>query len=180
MRLFYGIPLSPTVRAHFSELRKTLLLQHIPDLQRLENLHITLAFLGEVAAGTIRELGKIGAELAKKHPPLALRLGSMGTFGRGYRRILWQGVEESHFLSALVEDLWNKLQDLGFAKEERPYRPHITLSRKAVGIPDLEKTRGFPQLEVPEFCLYHSHRVQGKLTYTPINRFQLSKISKIY
>ena len=104
-----------------------------------EDIHLTLVFLGpatleqrqcvEAAAGRVRGL------------PFELILDRLGSFPRA--RVLWCGTEFAPpALSDLVLALRAELAGCGFALDNRPYRPHATLARKA---PTLEART----LEIP-------------------------------
>lgn len=91
------------------------------------NLHVTLAFLGP--------LTEVYLARARQIPPLAspafeLILDRLG-FWPG-SRALW--IAPSRVPSAVVAleaALWDRLVAAGFERERRPYRPHVTVARKA-------------------------------------------------
>ncbi|MFE4450157.1 RNA 2',3'-cyclic phosphodiesterase [Streptomyces sp. NPDC056796] len=94
---------------------------------RVEDWHITLAFLGELPTGTVPLLRPPLAALAavRRSPRLALR-GS-GTFDD---RVLWSGVDgDLDALHALAADVRATVRGCGVTFEERPLRPHLTLAR---------------------------------------------------
>jgi 2'-5' RNA ligase len=92
-----------------------------------DRLHLTVAFMGELTAA--------GVEAARGVPPIAvgpfeLALDAVGTWPES--RILWlapNGPPEALF--ELEARLWNALAARGFRGEERVYRPHVTLARRA-------------------------------------------------
>ncbi|MCX5192467.1 RNA 2',3'-cyclic phosphodiesterase [Streptomyces sp. NBC_00249] len=98
---------------------------------RIEDWHITLAFLGEVPAAAAALLGPPLAELAAAHPPLRLALRGGGHFDE---RVLWSGIDGDldglHVLAAEVRAL---VKECGIAFEGRPLRPHLTLARARRG-----------------------------------------------
>jgi 2'-5' RNA ligase len=93
------------------------------------NLHMTLAFLGDVAATRIGTLGEIGGAAASEAPPFALALDRVGTFrGAG---IAWAGTSMPPAgLLHLVRRLGEALSASGFAIEQRAFHPHVTLARR--------------------------------------------------
>ncbi|MFD9004221.1 RNA 2',3'-cyclic phosphodiesterase [Streptomyces sp. NPDC059582] len=98
---------------------------------RIEDWHITLAFLGELPAETASLLRAPLADLAAHHPALRLALRGSGIFDD---RVLWSGVDgdldELHMLAA---DVRTTVKSCGIAFEDRPLRPHLTLARARRG-----------------------------------------------
>jgi 2'-5' RNA ligase len=91
------------------------------------NLHLTVAFLGE--------LTDAGLERARAAPPISvgafdLALDTLGLWPD--TRLLWlasHAVPEP--LDRLEELLWDALEARGFEREQRTFRPHMTLARRA-------------------------------------------------
>ncbi|WP_328761529.1 MULTISPECIES: RNA 2',3'-cyclic phosphodiesterase [unclassified Streptomyces] len=94
---------------------------------RIEDWHITLAFLGELPVEAVPLLQPPLAALAATHQPLELALRSSGHFDH---RVLWSGiageVEGLHLLTSRVR---TAVKDCGIPFEGRPLRPHLTLAR---------------------------------------------------
>jgi 2'-5' RNA ligase len=92
-----------------------------------ERLHLTLAFLGELGADELA--------LARAVPPIAvgpfeLTLDAVGVWPES--RVLWLApLAPPQALADLEARLWDGLVDAGFAHEDRLYRPHVTLARRA-------------------------------------------------
>jgi RNA 2',3'-cyclic 3'-phosphodiesterase len=97
----------------------------------LENVHLTLLFLGETAEGDVPALAAGLREAFARCPPLELRLVAGGTFPPGRpARVAWVGVEAPEELMTLQADITRAaVEALGFEPEERPYRAHVTLAR---------------------------------------------------
>ena len=92
-----------------------------------EKIHLTLAFLGEVAED--RVAGVRSAAAAMRWRPFDLVFDTVGWF-RG-ARVGWTGCSAvAPELSRLQSALTESLRDLGFVLDERPYTPHVTLVRK--------------------------------------------------
>lgn len=95
-------------------------------------LHITLAFLGDTAPERVADLQGLAAGIAVT--PFILRLTQAGVWPRS--GIGWLAPSECPPpLLALVQQLNAALGQAGFPVERRPYRPHITVLRKAVRAP---------------------------------------------
>ncbi|MGW0392927.1 RNA 2',3'-cyclic phosphodiesterase [Streptomyces sp. NPDC003042] len=94
---------------------------------RIEDWHITLAFLGELPVTAVPLLRPPLADLAAQHRPVQLALHGGGHFGE---RVLWSGIggdlEGLHVLAAEVRAV---VKNCGVVFEDRPLHPHLTLAR---------------------------------------------------
>ncbi len=99
---------------------------------RPESWHLTLAFLGEVAAADLEPLAERLARAASHHRPMSLRFGSAGRFGD---RVLYTQVDGDRVeLTQLAGSVSAAARRTGLDVDERPYRPHLTLARSAGGV----------------------------------------------
>ena len=95
------------------------------------NLHLTLAFLGELdEAGTRAAMGALEAACAGTGP-VGLAAEGLGTFGRGRSTTLWLGIRPTDELALLAKRVREELAAHGLAYDEKPFRPHVTLARRA-------------------------------------------------
>ncbi|MEV7598922.1 RNA 2',3'-cyclic phosphodiesterase [Kitasatospora sp. NPDC089797] len=100
---------------------------------RIEDWHITLAFLGELPTTTVPLLQSELPALAASHP--APRLGLRGG-GHFDDRLLWSGVDgDLTGLHRLADDVRDLVRSHGIAFTDRPLRPHLTLARARRGDP---------------------------------------------
>lgn len=97
----------------------------------LDNVHLTLLFLGETAEVDVPALAAGLREAFSRCPPLEMRLVGGGTFPPGRpARVAWVGVEAPDELMTLQANVTRAaVEALGFEPEERPYHPHVTLAR---------------------------------------------------
>ncbi len=108
-----------------------------------EDIHLTLVFLGP-ASPEQRQCAEIAAGRVRGCP-FELTLDRVGSFPRA--RVLWCGADAAPpALAALVLALRSELAGCGFALDDRPYRPHATLARKA---PALEARTLDPPIRWP-------------------------------
>ncbi|MEU9303451.1 RNA 2',3'-cyclic phosphodiesterase [Streptomyces sp. NPDC048269] len=94
---------------------------------RIEDWHITLAFLGELPVTTVPLLQPPLADLAATRRPLQLALRGGGHFDE---RVLWSGIDgDLEGLHLLATEVRTMVKECGVAYEGRPLRPHLTLAR---------------------------------------------------
>lgn len=91
------------------------------------NLHVTLAFLGMVSGTRLAELIKVGGQAPWPTVELRFERAEYWTRPRVVVAIP-ESVPESGLRN--VERLWDRLEPLGFARETRPWQPHLTLMRR--------------------------------------------------
>ncbi|HNQ24726.1 MAG TPA: RNA 2',3'-cyclic phosphodiesterase [Phycisphaerae bacterium] len=132
MRLFVAILLDEPVRLGLKRVQEHL----TPGCSgvrwvRWDQLHVTLKFLGEVRDGDVPKVCSAVTEAAATLPAFDMTLRGTGCFPpRGLVRIVWAGIDEpTGTVVRLAEAVENRLADLGFPREQRPFSPHITIGR---------------------------------------------------
>lgn len=143
-RVFCAIELPAEVRArledHGRRLRK-----EVPEAaaswSRVENIHLTLKFFGNVEVNRIEKISAAAERAVTEFSTFQIGIGETGVFPRPSRpQVLWIGViDQSGQLSALQEKFENECAAEGFLKEDRAYKPHLTIAR-------LRKPEGTRQL----------------------------------
>ena len=136
------------------------------------NLHLTLAFLGEVSAEKQRALVAMAGRIYQ--PGFSLNLDDAGQWLRS--RVVWLGTRQPpRGLLQLANMLRAQAARSGCYQSPQPFHPHISLLRNtshAVAIP----APGFSwTFTVAEFVLYESVFHQGRTRYTQLQRFTLSE-----
>ena len=127
MRAFIAVELPPEVKKNIAGL--------VGDLKRIdapvkwvepENLHITLKFLGEVEESKIEKLIALVSSAVAGTGSFNVKFEGIGK----YPRVIWvgtgQGAEELCKIASAVE---KNLAKAGYQKEEREFKPHITIGR---------------------------------------------------
>lgn len=99
----------------------------------MENIHLTLRFLGDVRQGLLGQLSNLVEEV--EFDPFRMELRGIGAFPNLRRpRVVWVGLTEgADELSRIFNDLEADLTELGFRPESRGFSPHITLARVRSG-----------------------------------------------
>jgi 2'-5' RNA ligase len=185
VRLFVGLEVPEPPRR---DLRRRLegLRDRLPRARwvDLDNVHLTLLFLGETAEPAVPGLAAKLREAFARCPPLDLRLAGGGTFPPARpARVAWVGVEAPAELLTLQEDVTRAAVDaLGFEPEKRAYHPHVTLAR----CPDPWRRDAIDKLRTaltgpigPPFVADHGVLFESKLSpkgarYRPVETFPMA------
>jgi 2'-5' RNA ligase len=182
MRIFIALDIPGEVRARIAEYAERVR-QYAPEARwsRVEGLHLTLKFVGEVKD---EKLGAIKNALATvKAASFDVTFAKAGFFpSPRSARVFWIGVEAGEELPQLAATIESKLEKLGIAREERAYSPHLTLARAGTdpgslkGLAPLLEREAPPQfgtMTAHEFWLYRSELGRGGSKYTKLERFGL-------
>jgi 2'-5' RNA ligase len=125
-RLFIALWPSPDVRAALVRHQKSWEWSSSARLTRPERLHVTLHFLGEVAARRVEELRY---SLAIPAGPFELKLVRPETWRGGLAVLCADEVPAA--LANLHEALAERLKRELLPVDDRPLRVHVTLARQA-------------------------------------------------
>jgi 2'-5' RNA ligase len=109
-----------------------------------QNMHLTIKFLGEIAASHVDFLKQMLAREADAHPQFDLQIGGLGSYPTSRRpRILWVGLHAPAGLAALQKSIEAGTSRLGYDQEELAFSPHLTIGRVRQNISpaDLSKIR---------------------------------------
>jgi len=95
------------------------------------DLHVTLAFLGELEAERLASVREVVERVARAHAPIEVEVGGLGAFPRlDAARVAWLGFgADDAALAALVADLQSQLRAAGHPLEDRGWTGHVTLAR---------------------------------------------------
>jgi RNA 2',3'-cyclic 3'-phosphodiesterase len=125
-RLFFALWPNDEVRKELAEISDQFKDEKF-RLTKISNLHITLAFLGEVSEQEQTKLVEQANNI--KSSSFSLKLNSIGHWKKP--GILWLAPEEiPEALKELVEQLQTLIKQQGLNIDERPYKPHVTIARK--------------------------------------------------
>ncbi len=176
MRLFVAIPLPEDVRHDLSQLCAGMPGAHWTPV---ENLHLTLRFIGEADGGQYHDIA--AALGAVDDAAFDLQLAAVGRFGdRRRARVLWAGVRSSEALDHLQAKIERAVRRAGIAVEPRKFHAHVTLARLQ-GAPagrverylinhGAYQSRPFP---VADFVLFQSFLGQAGAIHQPEVTFPL-------
>jgi 2'-5' RNA ligase len=103
------------------------------------NIHITLKFLGDVAAAHIGFLKQMLTRELANHAGFDLQIGGLGSFPNSKRpRVLWLGLQAPPALLSLQRAIETAAVRLGHEKEERAFSPHLTIGRVKPNVAPME------------------------------------------
>lgn len=168
MRLFIAINLDEKTKAGICQVIDRLKPHALRGrFTPVDNLHMTLVFLGE----TSRFSDIKGAMDGLKLPAFKIAVGGLGRFPRSGGDIFWLGVEAAE-LAYFHNQLRDSLVEKGFNLESRGYKPHLTLGRELVFPRELDIcSLGSLEplaMEVTKISLMKSERIKGRMKYTEI------------
>jgi RNA 2',3'-cyclic 3'-phosphodiesterase len=96
----------------------------------VENIHLTLKFLGDVPSNHLDFLKQSLTQIATSSPAFDLQLDGLGAFpNRKQPRVLWIGIQAGSELHSIKQNIESAMNRLGYEKEERSFSPHLTLGR---------------------------------------------------
>ena len=176
-RLFIAIDFPPEFKHELGKLRIAIPgAKWVPE----EQLHLTLAFLGDTDTAVIP---CVTQSLATIHASsFTLRYAGTGCFpDRRRPRVLWVGLEPQPLLYDLVEEIHASVAACGIPWEPRPFSPHVTLARlKSAATQEFNAfltqthiTSFFP-VDVHEFILFESRLTSHGAFHTIVQAFKLT------
>ncbi len=139
MRTFIAIEIPETLKLNLDrsveELRSGLkdgLIRWV----RLESMHLTLKFLGEIEQEQVHTVQKILDQVAERFLSFSLEIAGFGCFPNISRpRVVWIGFKpDGGDLPRLQSEIAGRLEKIGFEREQRGYHPHLTLGRVRKGL----------------------------------------------
>ena len=157
MRLFVAIRLSPRMRDALLDMQDAMRAQRLRgNYTPAENLHLTLAFIGDYPDPDDVPLPEF--------TPFDMKLSGYGNFGD----LWWVGIGKNPALDACVRRLRRDLADAGIPFDRKAFSPHITLLRRAAGCPALT----VPEIgmTVDHISLMRSERGKHGMIYTEVRR----------
>lgn len=180
MRLFTAIDLPPDVLSRLERLTSALRPEALIKWSPLDNLHVTVKFIGEWPEARFDELHqRLGTLLPRE--PFELEIRDLGWFpNERAPRVLWAGVHDGGELLRLARDTETCLESLGIAKEQRPFSPHLTLARIKNPVPlrrlreRVQETQSaiFGAFPVSHFTLFRSEPGSNASVYRSLHTYR--------
>jgi 2'-5' RNA ligase len=134
-RLFVAVPLTDDATAAVAEVVESIRAGE-PEGRgvrwvRLEGLHLTLRFLGPTPDDRVADLAAAVESVARDAEPFTITIRGAGSFPpTGRPRTIWLDIRDGvESLEGLASRLDDRLADLGWDRDRRPFRAHLTLAR---------------------------------------------------
>lgn len=170
MRLFIAIPLNEAVE---QALGRIILVfrQAGGKIKWVEpkNVHLTLKFLGETDEKLIEPIKTAITKISKEYFSVSGFINQVGAFPNPNRpKVIWAGMKEDiPALAAMASDIEDEMYRLGFEKEERSFKSHLTLGR----VKDSQQLGKIPSIlkgfEITPVKAVYDRVVLFKSTLTP-------------
>jgi 2'-5' RNA ligase len=185
IRSFIAIDLPEETRRALAEIQEQLK-QSRAGVRWLKpaSIHLTLKFLGNILPAQVDDIAAAAAQLLRGEPTITLCAAGLGCFPSPRKpRVIWVGLRgEVERLVNIQAGLEKALEPLGFAREGRGFRPHLTIGRvkdrhhlqpliEAMSAPELPE---FDSFDVTEIILYKSDLRPTGAIYTKLHRMPLA------
>ena len=132
IRSFLAFELPPEIREQIRGVSRELQKLTLPvRWVKVENIHLSIIFLGSVDEAKIDDIKGKANVVVKRFSIFKTRLNGVGVFPDWRRpRVVWISLNgEIERLSNLRDELQTELKVLGFRPEKRPFKPHLTIGR---------------------------------------------------
>ena len=140
------------------------------------NLHVTLCFLGQVDEARVDDLRRLASSVRARHCELEFDAFDVWKKPRILCAVTSADVPAE--AASLAESLRVATNAAGFAPDDRPWRPHLTLARKVRG--NAEEPQRWPQKFAPgfvvrgeRFLLMESRRGEAGSAYSVVDSWAL-------
>jgi 2'-5' RNA ligase len=135
IRTFIAIDLPEACHQALSELQEQLKGADAPvSWVKVHSIHVTLKFLGNIPEELVPRIQTAMEQVAAHTSPFILQPAGCGAFpSLKQMRIIWAGLggdaEATQRLQELQREVESAMEPFGFKKEDRPFKPHLTLGR---------------------------------------------------
>lgn len=185
VRAFIAVDIGDEIRSKLDELQRKLKKVHSNvRWTKPKDIHLTLAFLGDVPVEKINPLTAALDQACRGTAGFALEAAGTGTFGRpGHPRVVWAGIAACPPLMQLQQKIVEGLAHAGIAFDPKPFSPHLTLGR-VKGIDRhtdslLEKIKKYADTPMGNARIDHIELIRSDLTprgaeYTVLHKVTLT------
>lgn len=141
------------------------------------NIHLTLAFLGDLDKVQIGQTASLLEEVVAEYPKFPVGFGETGVFRSiNHPRVIWLGVKTPDVLYEMRESVCNKLRQENLYRDEKKFSPHITLGRMKYiinrdmfsGILNSGSNINIPEQLISEIILFESILKPEGPVYVPV------------
>ncbi|MFZ3071931.1 MAG: RNA 2',3'-cyclic phosphodiesterase [Thermodesulfobacteriota bacterium] len=190
VRAFIAIEIPEEIKKEISsiqdELKKSLGKTPGISWARPATTHLTLKFLGDVPEekiGDIEEALRLSTRGIKAFTVSVTGIGGFPNLENP--RVLWAGIQESAELENLHVAMENSLYAVGFEKDEKPFRPHLTLARIKSPVEGKKLSKAIKELRTDinadfiadSVILFKSELSSRRAVHTPIAKTILGQVT---
>lgn len=149
-----------------------------------KTVHLTLKFLGGVEEEKLASISESLKKIAKEHTPFGIKMDGIGAFPEWSRpKVLWVGLggDKSEVIS-VADEVGSAMAGLGFEKDNKEFRPHLTLGR-VKSSKNIEKLKEISDsieikavsIPVSSLVLFRSELTEEGAIHTPIEKIDFSE-----
>ncbi len=180
MRLFTAIELPEENLLRLERLLSALRPEALINWSPLDNLHVTVKFIGEWPEARLDELAEVLAGLEPREP-FEIEIQDLGWFpGEKSPRVLCAGIGESEALRTLAHETEEALVVLGIRRDNRDFSPHLTLARIKHTVPLRRLRERVAELQpvalgsfvVRQFALFRSDPGSNASVYRKLRQYR--------
>jgi RNA 2',3'-cyclic 3'-phosphodiesterase len=183
-RIFAGVKIEPNEEFlnMVDEIKLELRHENIRWVKQ-NNYHLTLKFFGDTEEKRIVEIENLFDKISTNYHCFKIKVANAGVFVRDRMpKILWFDTFENEALYKLVEGIEENLISLGFNREKRPFKAHLTiggiryLKDKQYFYKVIEKYRNeiIQEVEINRYILFESVLKPGGPIYTELKSWKLN------
>ena len=186
-RIFTAIDISEEARRQIADYIKTLR-STFPALrvgwEKPEKLHLTMKFLGDIDDAQLKNLCGAVEKVAQQTSRFKLKIYNTGVFPSARNpRILWLGLQdEKGSLQNLNEILETECEKIGFAREKRNFKAHLTIARlrephnsRDLAQKHLQNEFDAVEFDAIEIVIYASKLLPQGSIYSAVSKYKLGK-----
>ena len=185
IRTFVAVLIARDLKDKMSEVQEQVK-KLAPDVKWVapENFHVTLKFLGNVREDELSKVCAAVEEAVKSFAPFELSISGLGAFPNPARaRVVWIGIDKGREeLTGLATAIDKHLVKLGFEKEDKAFKAHITIGRvktskflnklaDEIGNVDADN---LGTQQVSDVVIMQSELLRGGPVYSPLSVIKLS------
>lgn len=131
LRTFIGVKIEPHPPSLnlMNSLKKSLADEKIKWVEP-DKMHLTLKFLGDTSPSQVEKIKTILRETGENFSAFDFNLKGVGFFKRNRQpKVLFVNIDNIQVLKQLAHEIDTKISAIGFEKEKREFKPHLTLGR---------------------------------------------------
>ena len=188
IRAFIAVDIPDDIRAAVADAQARLKRANLGvkvSWAKIDNVHLTLQFLGYVEEPVVPKISEALAVVAGQYEPFDLPVRGAGSFPSDKRpRVLWVGCEDPQGkLKGLAGAVQEAMKQFGFEPEHREFSAHLTLGRIKFPQPDVALTKAldfvkdeaFGVMRVEAIHLFQSQLHPEGSIYSKLSSHKLKK-----